>query len=309
MANAAAVTGVAAGLFTIGLWGSLPVLRGLAELPPMLVAVVAMACAAGLSAVMARFQALPGSERQVFGWRYWAGGVGGLVGALYFYFLALESGDPARITLITYTWPLGFVLICDRLAGRGLKPRTLVGSAVAFAGLAPLILADGQGLTTPVGAYAAGLASGASWIAFSLFLRQAGPLSSRSYQSLFAHASLIALGLHVVFETMPATTTSSDWLTAGLIGIGPYGIAFMAWGYALRCGPTNLVSVLTYLVPVVAAVFLIALGLSDPSTELFIAAAAIAAGALFSQGPWLRRSSAGRGWAVTGRWRDRSRSA
>ncbi|SEO55640.1 DMT family transporter [Aquisalimonas asiatica] len=294
MVSGPALTGVSAGVFTVALWGSLPVLRSLAELPPMLVAVIAMACAAALSAVMACFQAVP-AKQPAPGWRDQVAGVGGLVGALYFYFLALESGNPARITLITYTWPLGFVLICDRLAGRGLRVRTLLGSAVAFGGLAPLILADGQGIATPAGAYAAGLASGASWIVFSLFLRQAGPLSARSYRSLFAQAGLIALVLHLAFETAPAATTSRDWLTAALIGIGPYGLAFMAWGYALRRGPASLLGVLTYMVPVVAAVLLVALGWSSPSTELFIAAAAITLGALFSQGPWLGRRGAGDG--------------
>lgn len=289
MINWAAVTGISAGLFTVTLWGSLPALRSLAELPPMLVATVAMASAAGLSTLMAYFQAPPeDGASQPRDWRYWAGGVGGLVGALYFYFLALESGDPARVTLITYTWPLGFVLICDRLAGRRLRARTLFGAAVAFVGLAPLILADSQGIATPAGAYAAGLASGASWIAFSVFLRQAGALSARGYQSLFLHASLVALALHLAFETMPATTTSTDWATAALIGIGPYGLAFMAWGYALRRGPASLLGVLTYLVPVVAAALLVLLGWSSPSPELFIAAVAIAGGALLSQGPWLR---------------------
>ncbi|MDN3519547.1 DMT family transporter [Aquisalimonas lutea] len=289
MVNWAAVTGISAGLFTVSLWGSLPVLRSLAALPPMLVAAVAMACAAGLSTLMAHLQAPPEAQRQTRDWRYWAGGVGGLVGALYFYFLALGSGDPARITLITYTWPLGFVLICDRLAGRKLRPRTLLGSGVAFAGLAPLILADSQGIATPAGAYAAGLASGASWIAFSVFLRQAGALSARGYHSLFLHAGLVALALHLAFETMPATTTSTDWATAALIGIGPYGLAFMAWGYALRRGPASLLGVLTYLVPVIAAVLLVLLGWSTPSPELFIATVAVAAGALLSQGPWLRQ--------------------
>lgn len=289
MINHTALTGILAGVFTVSLWGGLPVLRSLAELPPMLVAAVAMASAAGLAGVMARFQTPATVASRSRTWGYWIGGVGGLVGALYFYFLALQEGDPARVTLVTYTWPLGFVLVVDRLAGQGLRRRTLLGSAVAFIGLVPLILADAEGIPTGFGAYAAALASGASWVAFSVFLRQHGALSARGYHSLFLHASLVVLALHLVFEATPVATTATDWLAAGLIGVGPYGLAFMAWGYALRQGPASLMGVLAYLVPVIAATLLVGLGWSAPSLELAIAAMAVVAGALVTQGPWLRQ--------------------
>ncbi len=290
MINRATITGVLAGLFTVSLWGSLPVLRSLGELPPMLVASVAMVCAAAMSAVLGAMRPSPETAAMPRGRGYWLAGVGGLVGALYFYFLALEGGDPARITLVTYTWPLGFVLICDRLAGHGLRLRTLLGAAVAFVGLAPLLMADAEGAATSAAAYAAGLASGVSWIAFSVFLRQHGGLSARGYQRLFLHAGVIALALHMTVESTPATTTTGDWLTAALIGIGPYGLAFIAWGYALRCGPASLLGVLTYLVPIIAAALLVVLGWSAPSGELLLAAAAVTTGALLSQGAWPRRA-------------------
>ncbi|WNK21163.1 hypothetical protein P1P91_05675 [Halomonas piscis] len=53
--------------------------------------------------------------------KFWLMGVGGITGALYFYFLALSEGDPAKVTLVTYTWPVGFMLVADWLAGRGLR--------------------------------------------------------------------------------------------------------------------------------------------------------------------------------------------
>lgn len=117
--------GLAAALLTITLWGSLPVLRNLVHLPPMLTAAVAMATAAVLAQFMAgrnrRAQRGPSLRDP----RFWLMGVGGLTGALYFYFLALAEGDPAKVTLVTYTWPIGFILVADRLAGNGLRLRTL----------------------------------------------------------------------------------------------------------------------------------------------------------------------------------------
>ncbi|MFO7857767.1 MAG: DMT family transporter [Ectothiorhodospiraceae bacterium] len=285
MLDRAGFSGIAAGLFTIGLWGSLPILRGLAALPPLLVTAVAMAAAAAVASGIALFQAPPAPDNTGVGWHHWIGGVGGLVGALFFYFLALENGDPAKVTLITYTWPLGLVLVGDQLAGRRLRLQPMVASGVAFTGLAPLLLSDAQGIATPAGAYAAGLASGGSWIVFSLFLRQAGALPARLYQWLFVRAGLVALGLHFGFESLPAEAASRDWLSAALIGIGPYGLAFIAWGFALRHGPTSLLGVLTYLVPVVAASLLILLGWTRPTPELLLAAAAVVTGAGISRLP------------------------
>ncbi|WP_170150071.1 DMT family transporter [Kushneria sinocarnis] len=282
-----------AGVFTVSLWASLPVLRSLADLPPMLVAAVAMICASALAQLFGRLQPNRSGTDPKQGWHYWLMAVGGLTGALYGYFLALQSGDPAKVTLVTYTWPLGFVLITDRLAGKGIRLRTLLGSAVAFIGLMPLVLSSSTGSSTSWLGYAAGLAAGASWIAFSLYLRQSGGLSNRGYSTLFVHVSVIALVVHLLFEGPAPSVAITDWLVAGLIGIGPYGLAFMSWGYALRHGPSTLLGVMTYLVPVMAAILLVLLGWSRPSYQLLIAAAAVLGGALVTQTSRFRRMKLG----------------
>jgi drug/metabolite transporter (DMT)-like permease len=146
------------------------------------------------------------------------------------------------------------------------------------------------GLGMTPAAYLAGLASGVSWIVFSVYLREAGPLSLAGYRGLFLRAALVALLLHLVFENVPGAPNFSDWVAAALIGLGPYGLAFMAWGYALRQGPATLLGVMTYLVPVVSAALLVALGWTAPSVELALAAAAVCAGAVVSERPWQQRA-------------------
>ncbi|OHV12812.1 DMT family transporter [Kushneria phosphatilytica] len=282
-------SGLVAGAFTVALWASLPVLRSLASLPPMLVAAVAMICAAALARLFGRLQPNRSGANPKADWHYWLMAVGGLIGALYFYFLALQHGDPAKVTLVTYTWPLGFVLMADRLAGKGLRIRTLLGAAVAFIGLMPLVLSNSTGSSTSWLAYMAGLAAGVSWIAFSLYLRQTGGLSSRGYSTLFLHVGVITLLVHLLFEASVPSATPQDWAVAAMIGVGPYGVAFMAWGYALRHGPSTLLGVMTYLVPVIAASLLVLLGWSSPSYQLLIACAAVLCGALITQASRFRR--------------------
>ena len=294
MNTSGSVRGLLAGVFTVVLWGSLPLLRRLAGLPPLQVAAIALAAAALLAGVAALF-AREGDARPAPMTRkaHWLAGVGGLVGALWFYFLALGRGDPAVVTLVTYTWPLGFVVAADVLAGRRPAVAALLGAGIAFAGIAPLVAGGGGGEPTPPVAWLAGLASGASWIAFSLYLRGAGALPLSGYARLFGQAGVVALVLHLVTETT-VTAAVGDWLAAALIGVGPYGVAFMAWGYALRHGPAGLLGTLTYATPVIATTALVAVGWSAPDPRLALAAIGVVGGALVASGRlparWPRRS-------------------
>ncbi|SFM45123.1 EamA-like transporter family protein [Ectothiorhodospira mobilis] len=277
------ISGILGGVFSVILWSGLPVLRGMTDLPPLQVAAVALGVAALMSGGVTRLASASRPGRPAAGGAmYWIAGVGGLAGALYFYFLALGLGDPAVVTLITYTWPLGFVLAAELRTGRRPRPAILTGATIAFAGIAPLLAAGGGG-PTPAAAWLAGLASGGAWIAFSLYLRDAGSLPFGAWAGLFGRAAGVVLFLHLALETT-FWGDAGDWLAAAAIGIGPYGLAFMTWGYALRHGPAGLLGTLTYAVPVLASAALVALGRSPADPRLALAAAAVVGGALIASG-------------------------
>lgn len=268
-------TGLLAGLVTVTLWASLPLLRVLVPLPPMLTAAVAMLSAAGVAQGVERWRAPDQRPAPVCDGTFWLMGVGGLTGALYFYFLALDEGDPAKVTLVTYTWPVGFMLVADRLAGRGLRIETLLGALLAFLGLAPLILTASESVPTPPLAYAAGLAAGVSWIVFSLYLKAGNQSRPTDYKRLFGCVAVTALCLHWLFEPGAEKTNAGDWLMASVIGVGPYGVAFMTWGFALQRCSTTLLGLVTYLVPVLSSLFVVAMGWAPLSVPLMVAVVAI----------------------------------
>ena len=328
------VPSVSAGAFTVVMWASLPLLRQFTALPPMLTAAVAMAAAATVAAAAdllgsAVFVAQSRSRRAAAAgpasnpesgsdnsarlripndpW-YWFGGVGGLVGALFFYFAALPMGDPARITLVTYVWPIGFIVAASRLEAKAVPLQVFVGAAIAFVGVVPLVLAGSQGSGTPPAGYAIGIAAGGAWIAFSLFLRYAGRLSFAGYARLFAHAGATGLLFHLVFEGA-VEADAADWITAAAIGIGPYGVAFMSWGFALRTGPTGLLGILNYSVPVIAFSLLVFFGYSKPEPALALATIAVVCGSMLASMqslPGLRRLRSRRGVL---RWRSKPRTS
>lgn len=281
--NRALLSGLLAGVFSVSLWGSLPLLRQLTELPAMLTSVVALGAAAGVAWFSAYVVNEPQSREPDPDLGYWLGGVGSLVAALYLYFAALAWGDPARVTLVTYLWPVVFVLVANALSGHGVPMRVLAGMGVAFLGVMPLILGDAQGQETPLVAYIFGVISGCAWAAFSIYLRQTGAIPYRGYARMFAQAAGVALVLFLVIGEEVYAPSRIDWLAAALIGIGPYGIAFMTWGFALRTGPAGLMGVLTYMVPVISAVLLVATGFTEPEWALLVAGVAVVGGAMLAQ--------------------------
>lgn len=277
------VIGLLAGLVTITLWASLPVLRNLVDLPPLLTGAVAMASAALMAQWVEHWRGIGSSRPALVDLPFWIMGVGGLTGALYFYFLALGEGDPARVSLVTYTWPLGFVLVADKLAGRGLNGRAVLGALVAFIGVAPLVLAAEQGVSTSPLAYGAGLAAGLCWILFSLYLKDERRSAGVGYKYLFACAALVALLLHTLLEAPATGATGRDWLIAALIGVGPYGLAFLSWGFALHRSPVSVLGILTFFVPILSSFYMILLGWVPLSGQLVVALVAVLASGALTQ--------------------------
>lgn len=275
--------GVLAGFLTVTLWASLPLLRSLIQLPPMLTATIAMVAAAVLAQVLGRRGSRSSAPSVACDMKFWLMGVGGLTGALYFYFLALGHGDPAKVTLVTYTWPVGLMLVSDKLEGRGLRIQTLLGAFIAFSGLMPLILASGESEPTPPLAYGAGLAAGVSWVVFSLYLKGGSQSQRPDYKRIFGGVAGVSLCLHLLFEPAVKNIDQWDWLLASLIGVGPYGVAFMTWGYALMACSTTLLGILTYLVPVFSSLFVVVLGWAPMNVPLLVALVAIFASGVITQ--------------------------
>lgn len=86
-------------------------------------------------------------------------------------------------------------------------------------------------------------------------------------------ASLIMEGTFI----MPQGET----LLAGIaLGLGPYGIAMVAWDKALRFGQASLVGSLAYGVPILAALLLVLAGVSVFDWRLPTAALLVVVGCL-----------------------------
>jgi drug/metabolite transporter (DMT)-like permease len=277
---------LAAAGFAVVLWGVLPVLRAQAgAVPPLLTTAIALACAALIEVL--RGLVTPGEAATDAGARG-VPPVRGLllaalmVGAIGFYFAGLDRAPPARVTLVTYTWPLMFVAASEILTLGRVRGLVLAGCSVAFAGTAALVGGQAEGgagfAWSQAAGYAAGLASGACWVGYSLALRGGPTLGPGAWPQVFTLAAVLALAAHLALEPAYWPVTPAQLALCAAIGAGPYGLAFVAWAYGLRRGPARTVGALAYAVPFVASGLLIALGSAEASWRLAVGGSAVVLG-------------------------------
>lgn len=274
-------------LFAVTLWGALPVMREqAAAVPPLQTTAIALICAAVVETL--RVAVLrPNVGHRVRGARLGPrdGAILslGLIGAIGFYFLGLGRAPATQVTLITYVWPLIFVAATELQTHGRLRPVVVAGALTAFAGAGILLARDlraGLSLAHALG-YVFGFASGSCWVIYSMTLRRRDDLGQAAFPALFAAAAVLAAGLHLAVETTLWPLGFKALAVCALIGIGPYGLAFIAWANGVRNGPPRVVGNLAYGVPVITAGLVIALGMAEPSWHVFAGGAAVLAGVVF----------------------------
>lgn len=282
------------GISAILLWGTLPLLRLMAgEIPSLQLTFMALGTAALVTLLMS------GSKGSIL--TKWASSpesrsaykaTGFLLGAVVFYFAALSLAPAGEVTLVTYLWPLGLAIAICLSAGFLPGPKMWMGIVLAFGGAALALMSGSSQGGNPgmdqwsMLGYMLGLASGGCWIGYSLMLSRLPP-DLGLHGRIFAGAALVAVALHLVLESTVWDVSFQGILAAATIGIGPYGLAFLAWGQGLRFGHTGVLSSLCYTVPLVATTLLIFAGAETWRPQLILAALAVAGGA------WMASDSSG----------------
>ncbi|MCS4505830.1 DMT family transporter [Arhodomonas aquaeolei] len=260
------------------LWGLLPILRAMAaSVPALQLTGMAMACAALTGRL------LPGAGGSFRGavrehpWYAWIAVVGGFIGALAFYFVALAHAPPHEVVVVTYTWPLVFGVVAELCAGRRPSVVTALALCLALAGVAVLREGAGDGGNTVWFGYGAGLLSGLCWVGYSLFLQRYSRPVTPAYPAFFAAAAVVALTLQAVAGGLVWPLPPEALLAGALLGVGPYGLAFVGWGHVVRHGSPRLVPMVPYLVPVVAAAVMMLAGSLEPTPRLAAGTALVTA--------------------------------
>lgn len=221
--------------------------------------------------------------------RIGAGGAIGLFAFIWLFVLSLRYGSAIDISIIM-TLPPMFVILMGVIFARQ-RPALLeyIGIIISFAGAAVVILAGGQGG-----------ASGSDYLwgdflailsticyAFYLFILEK---PSHKYKPVtllrmvFLFAAIPALLLAPGMQDMPIlhARAAAPWLEIGFILFCPTFFAYFLVQPAIRNIGAELASLYQYLIPVVAAISAVIMGLESLSVSQCMAMAFIIAGMIIT---------------------------
>ncbi len=216
----------------------------------------------------------------------WLIGISGLFGFHFFYFMALKQAPVLEVSLIVYLWPL---LLAVMVATGGQRCKAVIGGIIGFLGIVVLMTSKGE-LTLSLestSGYLLALLCALIWSSYSAYLAKSpGDVDDIGWISLAV--TVLSWIAHLALESDFSLSvdywqfSSSAWLGAILLGLGPVGGAFYLWDQGLKKGNQSLLASLSFCAPLISSISLILVGQEAASMALLIAVALIMLGGLIA---------------------------
>jgi len=214
---------------------------------------------------------------------FWVLAVAGLFGYHVLYFVALRLAPPAQASLVAYLWPLLIVLFsCLGAGGEKLRATHVLGAVLGLGGTALLILsndsADAASINRPLGLLAA-LGCALIWSSYSVLNRRFAAVPSDAMVGVCGVVSLLGFAAYWISAGDLTAPSITQMLAILALGIGPTGLAFLAWDHGTKHGDLPLLGVLSFAAPVLSTLLLVMLGRAAPTLTLLIACTLVVGGA------------------------------
>jgi drug/metabolite transporter (DMT)-like permease len=282
------------GIVSVLLWALLALFTATAgAIPPfeLMTLTFAVAFAAGMVVLAVRGSTGLAELRQPLA--PWMTAFLGLFGYHALYFYALQNAPVGEASIICYLWPLFIVLLSSMLPGERLKGRHVAGAALGFAGTAVIILSKGAeiGGGGSVLGYLAALGCAFVWSGYSVLNRRFQNTPSGMLVGVCGAVALAALPCHLLFEETVRPTVL-QWGATLALGLGPVGLAFLAWDHATKHGNISLLGTLSYMAPLISTALLVLTGAAPATITLALAAILVIGGALLATGFPQRKAEA-----------------
>jgi drug/metabolite transporter (DMT)-like permease len=279
------------GVIAILLWAALALLTVRAgALPPfqLLALSFGVAFAGGICVLLPRGRAAWADMRQPL--RPWLLSFGGIFSYHALYFYALSHAPAAQASLIAYLWPLFIVLFSALAPGGRLYARHLAGAVLGLAGTALIALERTGGASAgwPVAGIAAAFGCAVIWAGYSVLNRRYASAPSSMMVGVCGLVAVAGGICHILLETT-VPVGAAQWAAIVLLGLGPTGLAFLAWDYATKHGHLALLGPLSYLAPLLSTVLLVVTGETPARLTLLLSALLIIGGSVVATAARRRR--------------------
>ncbi len=200
-------------------------------------------------------------------------------------YLGLRDTTASRLTVFLYTSPFVVALLLPRLVpAERLRPVQWAGLCIAFAAVAFAFSEGFRGETSSrqLRGDALALAAGVLWGLTTLVIRASALARISAEKTLFYQVAVTALAAPLLSlalgETWSLRYSAFAWTSLALQTVVGAFASYLAWMWLLGHYPATKMSSFTFLTPVFALVFGVAL-LDEPLTlQLMLALAGVAAG-------------------------------
>jgi drug/metabolite transporter (DMT)-like permease len=200
-------------------------------------------------------------------------------------YLGLRDTNASRLTVFLYTSPFVVALLLPRIApSEKLRKLQWVGLVIAFAAVALAFSEGFSGASSPrqLRGDALALAAGTLWGLTTLVIRGSRLATASAEKTLFyqvavtaAVAPLLSLALG---ETWGLQYSAQAWGSIALQTVIGAFASYLAWMWMLRHYPATQLSSFTFLTPLFALLFGVALLGEQLTPQLLVALVAVAAG-------------------------------
>lgn len=271
------------GAFAVLMWGLLAALTvALGSVPPF--QLLAMGFGIAFSAGTMWLLATGGPKRLRLlaqPLSFWALATAGLFAYHALYFIALRLAPAAEANLINYLWPLLIVIFSAFVpGGERLRSRQVVGALMGLGGTVVLIGGGTVGFAAGSGGgYIAALGCALVWSSYSVLNRQFAQVPTEAMIGVCGAVALLGAATHLLFEPVTVGLVGYEWIALAALGIGPLGLAFLAWDHGTKHGELPILGTLAYGAPVLSTLLLVMLGFAPLTVQLGVACALVVGGA------------------------------
>ena len=238
-------------LLTIIMWSSLAVLTVTITHIPSLLSV-------GLVLIFASLPGLKYWRQWTLPWKVWLSAVIGMFGYHFLLFDAFGRSPAMSVNMIQYLWPLFIVLGTPLFTQSRLNVGHIIGAILGFIGV--LLTLTQESITFNTAdffGYSEAFVAALLWAFYTLSNRRYTKMPMSAVAGFCLISGILALTSYALTADLQAVIpTYSDLLVIGLLGLGPMGLSFYTWDYAIRHGDTRVIGALAYLAPLLSVIWM-----------------------------------------------------